>query len=242
MTVRRGGVRTLGPPEVRMAASPILRGLVVLALVSCSPPGTGATPSSEAPVATATPATVATPLPPGAIRFAIVPDRSRATIRVREQVASIPAPGEAVLTTGAFSGDLVLLADGSFAKGSLVAVELDTLRSDNDLRDEWIKINTLQTRRFPRAEFDVARVTDVPLPLPADGEWTARLIGTMRIHGVERELAWELRTTRAAGEMRVRGSTTFHFGDYGMDVPANRLVLSVVDLVSLEIDVVARPV
>ena len=222
--------------------APILRGLVALALVSCSPLGTSAAPSSEAPVATATPTAASTPLPPGATRFAIVADRSHATIRVREQVANIPAPGEAVLTTGAFTGELVLLADGSFAKGSLVAVELDTLRSDNDLRDEWIKINTLQTRRFPRAEFAVARVTDVPLPLPADGEWAARLIGTMRIHGVERELVWDLRTTRAAREVRVRGSTTFHFGDYGMDVPANRLVLSVVDLVRLEIDAVARPV
>ena len=46
--------------------------------------------------------------------------------------------------------------------------------------------------------------------------------------------------TRSAGEVRVRGANAFKFGDYGMAVPANRLILSVVDDVRLEIDLVAR--
>lgn len=82
--------------------------------------------------------------------------------------------------------------------------------------------------------------TGVPVPLPATGEWTAQLRGTMRIHGVDRELTWPLVVTRTAGEVRAKGSTTFAFGDYGMAVPANRLVLSVVDEVRLEVDVVAK--
>jgi polyisoprenoid-binding protein YceI len=159
---------------------------------------------------------------------------------VREQIAGIAAPGDAVLTTPAFSGTMVLLPDGTFTSGSSVAVDLDTLRSDSDLRDEWIKVNTLQTRTYPRAEFQPRRLLDVPLPLPSEGAWTARIDGLMRIHGVERPLSWELRTTRSAGEVRVQGATTFRFGDYGMAVPANRLILSVVDEIRLEIDLVAR--
>jgi polyisoprenoid-binding protein YceI len=212
--------------------------LVLSAVVACAPPvatTSSATPSPE-PSATATP----DPLPPGAIRFDVVPERSRAVIRVREQIAGIAAPGDAVLTTQAFSGALILLPDGSFGPGSMVAADLDTLKSDSDLRDEWIKVNTLQTRRYPRAEFAPARVLDVPIPLASEGEWIGRLEGTMRIHGVDRAMTWELRTTRSLGELRVRGSTAFLFGDYGMAVPANRLILSVVDDVRLEIDVVAR--
>jgi polyisoprenoid-binding protein YceI len=211
-----------------------------LTLVSCAAP----TASPSAPTATssslATPTASATALPAGARRFTIVAERSLATIRVREQVAAIPAPGDAILTTRAFSGTVVLLPDGGFANGSAFAADLDALKSDEPLRDEWIKFNTLNTRVYPRAEFTLERVSGVPMPIAAQGEWAATLEGTMKIHGVERRLAWPVQVTRSSGEVRVRGTTAFPFGDYGMAVPANRLILSVVDDVRLEIDLVAR--
>jgi polyisoprenoid-binding protein YceI len=216
--------------------------IMTIALVSCaaptaSPPAPTATASAtSATTSTATP----TALPAGARRFAIVPERSLATIRVREQVAAIPAPGDAILTTRAFSGAVVLLSDGGFASGSAFAADLDTLKSDEPLRDEWIKFNTLNTRVYPRVEFTLARVSGVPMPIAAQGEWAATLEGTMKIHGVERQVTWPVQVTRSGNEVRVLGVTAFHFGDYGMAVPANRLILSVVDDVRLEIDLVAR--
>jgi polyisoprenoid-binding protein YceI len=213
-----------------------------ITLVACA--GPAASPPTPTAAATATSvassAATATALPAGARRFAIVADRSLATIRVREQIAAIPAPGDAVLTTHAFTGTVVLLADGGFASGSSFAADLDTLKSDEPLRDEWIKFNTLNTRVYPRAEFTLARVSGVPMPIAAQGEWAATLEGIMKIHGVERPVAWPVEVTRSTGEVRVRGATAFRFGDYGMAVPANRLILSVVDDVRLEIDLVAR--
>lgn len=220
----------------------LLSSLVTLAvLAACSAPesSTRATPTAP-PSPTAVPTATASPLPSGAIRFAVIPDRSLATIRVREQIAAVPAPGDAVLTTKAFSGTLVLLVDGTFAAGSKLSADLDSLKSDSDLRDEWIKVNTLNTRVYPRAEFMPARAIGVPVPLPATGEWSATIDGTMKIHGVERPLSWPVQVTRSTGETRVRGATAFKFGDYGMAVPANRLILSVVDDVRLEIDLAAR--
>ena len=209
--------------------------LVPLLLVSCASPE----PSRPVPIpAAGTPAPSA--LPAGAIRFVVEPSRSLATIRVREQVAGVAVPGEAVLTTSAFSGSLVLLPDGSFAVGSVLAVELDSLKSDSTLRDEWIKINTLETRRFPRAELVAERLVGVPLPLPVTGRFRATLESTMRIRGVERDVAWELDIVRDAGAVRGTGAIRFRFGDHGMVVPANRLVLSVVDDIHLAIAVSAR--
>jgi len=213
--------------------------VLCLAAAACATPQPASMPDGSPPSTAAVPTASAT-IPTGAMRFAIVPSRSLATIRVREQVAGVPAPGDAVLTTAAFSGGLVLLADGTFAAGSIVAVDLDTLKSNESLRDEWIKFNTLNTRVYPRAEFSLARVSGVPMPLAAQGDWSATLEGTMKIHGVERSLAWPVQVTRSAGEVRVRGANAFKFGDYGMAVPANRLILSVVDDVRLEIDLVAR--
>lgn len=234
--------------------APIL--IAAAALGACAPDGTAgpapgtprpATPSetpaptpSRSPASSPSPSPSPAPLPSGAIRFVVVPDRSIATIRVRDQVANIPAPGDAVLTSRAFSGGLVMLPDGTFAAGSTISIDLDSLASDPALRDEWIKINTLETRRYPHAEFTALGVTGIPLPLPASGEWQAQVRGTMRIHGVERELTWPLHVTRGNVEVRATGATTFRFGDQGMAVPADRLILSVVDEVRLEIDVVAK--
>ena len=211
--------------------------LVACAAPAASPPASRGPSPSDPP---APPTASATALPDGARRFAIVAERSLATIRVREQIAAIPAPGDAVLTTRAFSGAAVLLPDGGFATGSAFAADLDTLKSDEPLRDEWIKFNTLNTRRYPRAELTLDRVAGIPMPLAELGEWAATLEGTMKIHGVERRLAWPVQVTRSSGEIRIRGATAFRFGDYGMAVPANRLILSVVDDVRLEIDLVAR--
>jgi len=207
-------------------------------------PAPQAAPSTTAPSSnTSTPASASPtrePVPAGALRFAVVATRSVATIRVNEVVAAVRVPGEAVVRTSVFSGSLVLLGDGTFASGSLIAADLDALKSDNDLRDEWIKFNTLKTSVYPRAEFAPERVVGVPLPLPSTGTWSATIEGTMKIHGVERRLEWPVEVRRSAGEVGVRGTTRFRFGDYGMDVPANRLILSVVDDVRLEIEVVAR--
>jgi len=222
----------------------LARSLVASALVvACTAPQSG--PAAAPPASAVTPSpppspSPSSPPPLGAIRFAVAAEGSLATIRVREQVAGVPAPGDAVLTTSGFSGVLILLADGSFSPGSTIAVDLDSLRSDSALRDEWIKINTLETKRFPRAEFRASTLDGVPLPLPASGRWDARLHGTMRIRDRERALTWDLTVVRSAGEVRASGATRFTFGHYGMAVPANRLILSVVDEIRLEIDVRAR--
>ena len=212
--------------------------VTTIALAACAAPATS--PSAPTATSATTSTATASALPAGARRFAIVPDRSLATIRVREQIAAIPAPGDAILTTRSFTGAVVLLPDGGFASGSSFAADLDALKSDEPLRDEWIKFNTLNTRVYPRAEFTLTRVNGLPTPMAAQGEWTGTLEGTMKIHGVERQLTWPVQVTRSGNEVRVLGATAFHFGDYGMAVPANRLILSVVDDVRLEIDLVAR--
>ena len=215
-------------------------------VTACGSPQAAATPTPALATATSAQTIAASasptpaPLPPGALRFAILAARSVATIRVNEVIAAVQVPGEAVVKTTAFSGSLVLLADGTFATGSLIAADLDALKSDNDLRDEWIKFNTLKTSVYPRAEFTPGSVVGLTLPLAASGDWAATIEGTMKIHGVEKQFSWPVQVTRAAGEIRVRGKTAFKFGDYGMDVPANRLILSVVDDVRLEIDMVAK--
>ncbi len=143
-----------------------------LVLSGCAPSTpSAASPSSTANVTTtpsASPTATHLAVPTGAVGFRIA-EGSRAVIRVNEVLANVQLPGEAVVTTTAIDGEFVLMADGTFATGSKIRADLERLKSDSDLRDEWIKINTLQTRIHRFAEFTPQRVSGLPRPLPASG-------------------------------------------------------------------------
>jgi hypothetical protein len=207
-------------------------------LAACG--GSSGTPTPSATATTAaSPAVTSTAVvvPPGAVGFGVA-DGSKSVIRVHEQVAGVALPGEAVVTTTVMDGEFVLLADGTFAPGSKIRADLQALKSDNDLRDEWIKFNTLLTNVHRYAEFTPSRLSGVPLPLPAIGTWNAKLDGTMKIRTTEKPVTWDLVVTRESGKATAGGGIVFQFGDYGMAVPANRLILSVKDEVRLHVDLV----
>ena len=218
-----------------VTASAILLAACGGAAVAPSPSAT-ATPTT-APSASSGPTHL--PVPPGAIGFAVA-DGSNAVIRVNEQVAGVALPGEAVVTTTVMDGEFVLLPDGTFAPGSKIRANLDRLKSDNDLRDEWIKFNTLLTSVYRYAEFTPRHLDGVPIPLPSSGTWNAKLDGTMKIRTTEKPVTWDLVVTRDAAKTTAGGAIVFKFGDYGMEVPANRLILSVKDEVRLRVDLVVK--
>ena len=63
---------------------------------------------------------------------------SKAEYRVREQLARLNFPNDAIGTTG-LSGSLVIGGDGSFPAGSKLTVDLRALKSDEDRRDAWLR-------------------------------------------------------------------------------------------------------
>src|SRR5206468_4330760 len=79
---------------------------------------TPAAPAAETPAsATATVALQAAPAAPvagNAVRFQVVPSQSKATFRVREQLARLQSPSDAVGSTGKVTGQLVVNPDGTF--------------------------------------------------------------------------------------------------------------------------------
>ncbi|MGH2499333.1 MAG: YceI family protein, partial [Candidatus Limnocylindria bacterium] len=171
-----------------------------------------------------------------------VTDQSKVTVRVNEQLANVSAPNDAVLSTNAVSGAFELRADGTFTADSKITVDLTTLRSDRSQRDDFIRSNTLETDRFPKAEFAPTRTAGLALPLPASGEFTFALTGKMTIHGVEKETTFDVTAKRAGGELTATATAnpSFVFGDFGMEQPRVLSVLSVQDEIRLEVELVAR--
>ena len=160
--------------------------------------------------------------------------------RVRERLAGRDFPSDAVGETLDVSGSIVFDAEGVLqADRSRVTVNLQTLRSDQDRRDRYIRGNSLESNRFPTAEFVVRVAPGLPWPLPQDGEVTFDLIGDLTVHGVTKTTRWESTVQFTGDSVTGLIQTSFTFGEFEMEVPSAFIVLSVDDNVRLELDFVA---
>jgi polyisoprenoid-binding protein YceI len=202
-----------------------------------------ATASAPAPTAPASmPDAVATPAPSasgagGDIRYALSPDGSQASYRVREQLAGKSFPSDAVGVTKAVSGTVVLDQNGNIVSDqSKFVVNLTTLRSDESRRDNFIQRNTLETSRYPTAEFVPTEIRGLPSPLPTSGDVSFQLVGDLTVHGVTRPATWQATAHVAGQDVTGTASTDFTFEDFNMTVPRAFVVLSVNDAIHLELD------
>ncbi len=164
---------------------------------------------------------------------------STATYRVREQLARLNLPNDAVGVTPA-SGVLVIRSDGTFGPESALTVDLRALKSDENRRDAWLRENTLHTARFPTARFVPRRQQGLTLPLPAAGTVAFQLTGDMTLHGVTSELTWNVTARLSPGAAAGQATTRFPFAKFSIPVPKLLGLISVEDDIRLEIDFKAK--
>jgi polyisoprenoid-binding protein YceI len=165
---------------------------------------------------------------------------SKAEYRVREQLARLNFPNDAVGTTDSIAGALVMRPDGSFTADSRLTVDLRALKTDEPKRDGYVRANTLQTDQYPRAEFLARRQTGLPRPLPTSGGANFQLAGEMTLHGVTAEQTWDVAATFAGDVVNAKATTRFNFAKYKITVPRIFGLISVEDDIRLELNVRMR--
>jgi polyisoprenoid-binding protein YceI len=164
---------------------------------------------------------------------------TRARYKVREQLAGISFPSDAVGTTEAVTGAIVVKPDGSIDSAqSKLTVDLKTLTSDQQMRDGYVQNRTLETGKFPTMEFVPKRAVGLPAPLPAGMQAQAgfQLIGDMTLHGVTKEATWNVVATFGNEVVGGRATTTLDFASYNMTKPTLARLMSVDDKIELEIE------
>lgn len=161
---------------------------------------------------------------------------SKAEYRVREQLARLNFPNDAVGSTESVTGAIVVRPDGSFAPESRLAVDLRTLRTDEPKRDGFVRENTLETHRYPLAEFVPRRHKGLPTPFPTSGAANFQLTGDMTLHGVTAEHTWDVAATFAADAVTAKATTRFNFAKFKITVPRVFGLLSVDDDIRLELN------
>ncbi len=168
---------------------------------------------------------------------------TRARYKVREQLAGISFPSDAVGTTESVTGTVIVNPDGSIdAARSKLTVDLRTLKSDQQMRDGYIQSRTLETEKYPMLEFVPRRAAGLPAPLPAGMQAQAgfQLIGDMTLHGVTSEVTWNVVATFGNDQVAGRATTTLLFPTFKLTKPSLARLLSVDDKIELEIEFKSR--
>ena len=178
-----------------------------------------------------------------AVQVTIVPERSVARYRVREQLAGVNFPSDAVGETKDISGTVALNADGKLIpEQSRIVVNLRNLTSDSVRRDGYIKRNTLEIYEFPNVTFVLREIRGLAWPAPTEGEATFQLLGALTVRDQTGLVTWDTTARFTPNGLTGTAKTAFTFSYFGLDKPSVFVVLTVDDTIRLELDFTASRV
>jgi polyisoprenoid-binding protein YceI len=147
-------------------------------------------------------------------------------------VAGIGA-NTAVGRTRDVAGELGI--EGTSITSLTVEVDMSTLKSDDDRRDDQLRVRGLETDRYPTAQF----VLTEAIPFddePQEGETvTAEAVGELTIHGVTREVTVPVEARWTGDAIEVVAAFDVALSDHEIEAPTGFLVLSVDDQGTVEL-------
>ena len=166
-------------------------------------------------------------------------DGSVAGYRVREQLAMLPAPSDAVGRTSEVTGTVEIDDDGSSIAalaGSVIEVDLTTLESDESRRDGRIRTSGLETDTYPTATFELTDDIAVPEAIRDGSTVNADAQGDLTLHGVTRSVTIPLQIRLSGDSVEIVGSQVITLRDYEIDVSAFGGFVSVEDEGTIEFE------
>ncbi|MEK4009244.1 YceI family protein [Paenibacillus sp. FSL H3-0333] len=133
----------------------------------------------------------------------------------------------------------VNLEDASAMTGE-GSVDMSALDSGTAQRDEHVKgADFLSVAEFPEATFKVKSFSELPK------EWTEgtavpiQLQGTLTVKGIEKEVTFDSQAAYSGGELKLSGTTTVTFEDFGLSNP-HSIVLSTENNLEVRLELVLK--
>jgi len=146
---------------------------------------------------------------------------SQAGYRVSEQFVDQTSPHEAVARTTDVQGGFTLQEAGSDLKATGISFtvglaglqSVDQVAGHNVTQRDGLVQRSLEVSRYPNATFTAA-----DLALPA-GETAAKVNGSLTIHGVKRQVEFDIQGQIQGSQVSLAGSTTIDMRDFGVQPP-----------------------
>jgi polyisoprenoid-binding protein YceI len=169
------------------------------------------------PAAAATPALTVTEIP----GVWTVASHSVAGYRVREQLAFVQAPSDAVGRTSQISGGVTIAGSATALSVSAAnfTVNVQSLTSDQQMRDNRLQSMGLESSQFPTATFVLSSPVTLPSDAASGAEIHVSLTGALTIHGATRTETIPVQARISGSEIDVVGSITFPWSDFNMQAP-----------------------
>jgi polyisoprenoid-binding protein YceI len=194
--------------------------------------------ATQAPAIPTTTSEVAADAPAGVRKFVIEPAESSAKYVVEETLRGLNS--NTVGTTSAITGEIHLTREGLHKEAaSRFVVDLSTLKSDEGMRDNYIKQNTLQTARFPNAEFVIESIEGFPGNYTENSEVQLTLRGTLTLKSVAKPVAWTVLARQSGNTLTATADTDIKFTEFDMTPPSVPLATAR-DGIHLQVVLVAR--
>ena len=142
--------------------------------------------------------------------------------RVREKLAALPAPSDAVGRTDAITGQLTVAGtDGSYRASNVnFTVDVSQLKSDEGRRDNKIRSIGLETAKYPQATFTAAGPIDIPADAVDGKAVSVQAEGDMNLHGQTKRVTIPLQVQRNGTQIQLVGNYEFTWADFGMTAPS----------------------
>jgi len=170
----------------------------------------------------------------------IIKKNTNSTARyiVNEQLVKLPAPNNAVGSTKEIKGKIILSENGQISPdhNSYLEVNMLSLKSDSSRRDNYLKSKSLESNIYPTALFQITKINNLPFPTPQNQKLDFELIGILTIRNVSKEVTWNVSSEFDGTKLTGIANTQFNFGFFEIEIPKVFVVVSVKDLIQLEID------
>ena len=150
-----------------------------------------------------------------------VASKSVAGYRVREQLAFLSAPSDAVGRTSQITGTATITGSGTALTLSAASfsVDVQSLTSDQSMRDSHLQTLGLMSAQFPHATFVLSAPVTLPATATSGAEVQVPLQGALTIHGTTKTVTIHVQARLSGSEIEVVGSISFPWGEFNMQAP-----------------------
>ena len=150
---------------------------------------------------------------------------------MEEELAGVGATTAVGRTPDVTGG--ITIAGNEVTAGSF-EVDMTTLKSDKDMRDNAIRSRGLETTAFPTATFELTQPVEVPEGIESGDSVAFTATGDLTLHGVTKEVTLDFDAESRDGTIAIVGSAPIVLADYDMEPPTSAIALSVSDHGTLE--------
>ncbi len=163
-----------------------------------------------------------TPMPStGMQTFQIVPAQTAASYSVYENLIFQNKPNnDAIGTTHSVQGTFKIRTGTSPLVASMnITVDLSTLQSDAQRRDDFIKQNSLQTDTYPNATFVSVSTQGLPSNYTNGQTVHFQLIGNLTMHGKTNKEVFDVQGKVVGNTVTGTATSTIYMTDFGIQPP-----------------------